>query len=829
MLIASFSACLSAHAGPKWWTEHGSDVDITGPQSNNLRAQAVDDGIVRLWIKHDAPFTRKPSKALVTDLPAARPMKVKDSDAGAALTSNDLRVDVDRATGSFTVQSKDGKQTLLQNVQIAFKDGGSWSLSYGLAKDEHLLGLGQDNRNGGKLERRGTIRDLWSGQQINSGNVTASYPVPLLISTGPKGHAYGLFIDNVHHMRFDLGASDKDRVSAAVDGGEADLYIIDGPTPKQVVERYTKLTGRPSLPPLWVLGYWQSKCVFWQWSDIDEAAKQLTARGFPFDVMVIDYSWPEFLNNYKWDKRWSGKDFTPESKIEDYAKKGVKIVMSNSGPMVVKESPTFEPGWKAGVFATDGKGNPVQAGYYKGELLDFTSPSMDGWLYPQVKPLVDSSVAGWWLDLTEPEGEDEHTTYKDGGSADIHNQYSLLETEWFENAQLKAKPDVRPWILTRTGSAGIQRHHASMWTGDIHTDFATLSAHPAEMLSSGLSGINWWTCDSGGFLSGFYKNDQFGAHARLYERWMQFSVFSPITRAHHVGAVMPYEFGSSTEAGCLHYLQLRYKMLPYIYSYAWEASQDGLPITRSLALEYPDDPQSLNTPGDEYLFGREMLVAPVLHDNMSNRAVYFPPGKWIDWDYGYEYDGGKTWVVAAPQNHIPVAVRAGAIIPLAPPLRNTSEKPWDPITLDVFPSGTSTFKLYNDDGKSFKYGKGDETITDITCKAGTKSVSLNVAESNKLYAPKQYIVRFHLNNTPNKVEVDGAAAQAGVDASNLGVGQWVWSAEDRILTIRFASGTAKRHTVVAHYDSQTLPRRIAPSLKEDMPDTAGEKTASGAQ
>lgn len=791
------SGAVHAAVNPAW-TGQGGVIEVSASASRNLQARAVDDGVVRLWIKNSPRFERPLSQALTGGARKAAPLSATLQGGRLALKSPALQVQIDRKTLGFTVLSQDGAQAILRDARVSFQDGGAWTLDYTLSPDEHLLGLGQDNRNGGRLERRGTVRDLWSGQQINSGNVTANYPIPLLISTGTHGHAYGLFVDNTHHMRFDLGASDKNTVSATADGGEADLYLIDGPTVKQVVERYTKLTGRPSLPPLWALGYWQSKCVFWQWSDLDDAEQQLTKRGFPHDVMVIDYSWPEYLNDYVWDKRWCGKDVTPAQKIQNYARQGVRIVMSNSGPMVVKESPTFEPGWKSGVFATDGKGNPVQAGYYHGELLDFTSPNMDAWLYPQVKPLIDSGVAGWWLDLTEPEGDSPQTVYQGGGSAGVHNQYSLLETQWFENAQLKANPNVRPWILTRTGSAGIQRHHASLWTGDTHSDFATLAAHPGEMLSSGLSGITWWTSDSGGFLSGFYQNDQYGAHARLYERWMQLSVFAPITRAHHSGPVMPYEFGAAAEQGCLRYLQLRYKMLPYIYSYAWEASQTGLPITRALALEYPSDPKSLTTPGDEYLFGREMLVAPVLRDGVSRRSVYFPPGKWIDWDYGYEYDGGKTWVVAAPQNHIPVAIKAGAIIPMAPLMRNTSEKPWDPITLDVFPFGTSHFTMYKDDGKSFGYQKGESTLTKFTSVASARAVKFGIEESNKKFTPKRYIVRLHLNSAPKAVTVDGAAAK------------FTWDAKDRVLTVELASGASRRHAVVAMLDSRILPRRIAP-------------------
>jgi alpha-glucosidase len=767
------------------------------------RVEALDAGVVRLWFKPDGDFTRKVSLAM------------QEAPAGRVPLADSLKVSAD--SSGFSVAARDGS-VLIENARLTLSTSaaGAWRLSYPLGKDEKLFGLGQDNRNNGRLDRRGTIRDLWAGQQIQSGNVTAQYPIPFLLSTGRNGRSYGLFFDNTHRLRFDLGKTDPDALRVEADGGEIDLYVIDGPRPADVVERYTNLVGRPSLPPLWALGYWQSKCTYWDWEPLDEAYNQLTARGFPVDVMVIDADWPEVMTNYQWAPRWIGKDFTPADKIKGYAEKGVRIVMSQSGPMVKQESPTFASGWAAGVFATDGKGNPVEAGWYGGKLLDFTHPKMNDWLWPQTRRLDEQGISGWWLDLTEPEGEPPQTQYYGGTPAEIHNQFSLLSTLSFEGVQLAVHPGQRPFVLTRAGSAGLARHHAAVWTGDVYSDYATLRAHPPEMLNSGLSGFAYWTSDTGGFLSGDYKNDRFGAHARLYERWMQFSAFGPITRAHKAGGVPePYALGTATEQGTRHYLQLRYKLMPYIYSYAWQASQTGLPLTRALLLEFPNDPGSAAAPGDEYLFGRELLVAPVLYEGLTNRKVYFPPGQWIDWDYGYEYDGGRDWVVAAPQNRIPVAVRAGAIIPMAPDMKNTSEKPWDPLTVEIYPSGRSSFTLYRDDGISFGYRKGSYTLTQLACDETGSSVRVSIEESNKLFTPKEYALRLHLSRKPDSLSVDGAK-----------VADWSWDAGVRVLSAHLASGAALKHEVVVALSGKTLPRLIPPALKADVIDLKAEAAGS---
>ncbi|HZZ58805.1 MAG TPA: TIM-barrel domain-containing protein [Opitutaceae bacterium] len=738
------------------------------------RLESISPGITRIWYEPAGqPFRRLPSLA-VPDLPPTRRVST------ALVGGEDF-------------------STLLH---VERRPDGSWTLTMGLAPEEHLYGLGQDNKNNGRLDRRGTIRDLWAGQQIESGNVTAQYPIPLLLSSGRGGHAYGLFFDNTHRLKFDLGATQRDRLEVDADGGEIDLYVLDGPRLADVIGHYTALTGRPSLPPLWALGYWQSKCTFWDWDQLDRAYRTLMADGFPVDVMVIDADWPEVVTDYRWAARWiaSGHGLTPAQKIAEYAREGVRIVMSQSGPMVNPASPTFATGWAQGIFATDGQGHPVECGYYHGDLLDFTNPQLNNWLWPQTRKLDEAGIGGWWLDLDEPEGEPPQTRYYAGTPAEIHNQFALLCALSFEGVQLAVHPNQRPFLLSRAASAGMQRHHAAVWSGDIYSDYATLRAHPPEMLNTGLSGMPYWTCDTGGFLEGYYKNDRYGAHARLYARWMEFSAFSPITRAHKVVDPFPYDFGPQTEAIARHYLKLRYQLMPYIYSYAAEASRDGLPIVRALPLEYPSDPGALAARGDEYLFGRDLLVAPVVTEDQTRRTVYFPPGRWFDWDYGYEYQGGRTWTVAAPLTRIPVAVRAGAIIPLAPEMRHTGEKPWDPLTVEIYPEGHSEFTLYRDDGISFAYENGALTQTRLASDAGASGVGFTIAASNGAFATHEYRLHFHLRRTPAAVTVDGAPVPTD------------WNPVARILTVWAGPNGGLDHRVAVTLTGGELPPRPAPAL-----------------
>lgn len=800
-------------------------VDNAGPTAATVaagprqrwRVEACDPGIVRLWLEPTGEFRREPSLAL-EQAPSERvPLAVEETDSAATVRTDALVVTLDRRTARFRIAAR-SSAPLTEGVVVADGKGGdAWTLAQSVASEEHFLGLGEDNQNEGRLDRRGTLRELWAGQKISSGNVTAEYPIPLILSTGRGGHAYGIFFDNVHRLRFDLAKASPSEVRCDADGGEIDFYILDGPKLSDVLERYTRLTGRPSLPPLWALGYWQSKCTYYDWKALDEAYKQLSSRGFPVDAMVIDADWPEVVTDYRWSSRWlrSESGESAERKIADYAGRGVKIVLSQSGPMIRENASNFASGWAAGVFATDGTGHPVECGYYGGKLLDFTHPGLNAWLWPQTRKLNESGVAAWWLDLTEPEGEPPQTRYHGGRPKNVHNQFSLLCIRSFEGVQLTVHPDKRPFVLARTASAGAQRHHSAVWTGDIYSDYATLRAHPPEMLNTGLSGMPWWTCDTGGFLTGYYKDDQFGAHARLYERWMQFSVFSPLARAHKAGGLPePYQYGPSVEQSTRHYLKLRYRLLPYIYSYAWEASRRGLPLVRPLLLEYPDDPGSLASAGDEYLFGRELLVAPVLREGQTRRSVYFPPGRWIDWDYGCEYEGGRTWVVSAPPNRIPVAVRAGAIIPTAPDMPNTAAKAWDPLTLEVFPSGRSTFTLYRDDGETFAYRNGAYTLSRFTSEETGGSVSLRIEETNALFVPNLYRVRFHLDREPISASLDGKAF-VRVGGGPPEAGQWSWDSDSRVLSVAFEAGKFLSKTLNVSLSDKKLEPRPAPFLSEE--------------
>ena len=646
--------------------------------------------------------------------------------------------------------------SIITSVKDIGRDNEQVYCVHSMTENEHFYGLGEDNDAYlGNMDRRGTARELVTGQRINIGHVTADIPVTFFMSTG-ENSPYGIFADSSYRMNFDMGKTASDEYSWSADGGSFVYYLFAGDNFGEILNEYTDLTGKPSLPPLWALGYIQCKCSYWCWDEIDEIIDTLKEKRVPLDCIVFDFDWAENFHNFKWNKRWKG--MSPQ-KISEYRKDGLHFMVSNSGPMIRKDSDVFQSALEAGILAKDKDGNTVTCGHYGGELMDFTNPDMKNWIKGKLENLLDEGVESWWLDLTEPEGDPDGTQYHDGDKAKVHNIFSLMNTKLYNEITLEHNPDKRPFILTRTGTAGIQKYNVSIWSGDVFSDYKTFAAHIPEALNTTMSGIPMWTSDSGGFMSStsnsvdnrnIYKNDA-AAHAALYERWLQFAAFCPVMRVHHAGQSSPFVFGEMLTNNIAHYVRLRYRLIPYIYSYSYLTHTTGEPIMRALVFDYSNDKNVLDI-RDEFLFGKEILVAPVTTEKVTERTVYFPEGEWYDWDYGYRYEGGKSYTVYAPQNRIPVFVKSGSIIPMAEQAYNTKDIDRKRINLVIYPKGTCSFTLYADDGISYKFEKNNFTETFIECCEEKDCTKINVTNSNLLYSPEEYSFEIHINAKPVKVE-----------------------------------------------------------------------------
>ncbi len=634
-------------------------------------------------------------------------------------------------------------------------------LEIALEAEDRIYGLGEDNDAAfGRLDRRGTVRDFLTGQRINQNHVTADFPIPFFL-LARKGRVCAFYLDNTSNLLADLGRTDADVLSIKAPAGGCRLYAISGDTCADVVQTWTGLTGRSAIPPLWVLGYMQSKCAFWDWEEIDDVIETFHEQRVPLDSIVFDFNWARTFNDFHWAERW--QDLSREKMHRCREEYGIRFMASNSGPMLKADSCTHPAAREAGIIARDAEGKPVVCGYYSGELIDYTNPAAQSWLKPQLDPVMDDGIEAWWLDLTEPEGDSETTQYHAGSRANIHNIFSNAVTSAFQNIMEQHAPGKRPFVLTRTGTAGIQRRPTALWTGDIYSEYGTLTAHVPEALNTQLSGVGMWTCDTGGFLSptnndacphNLYHNDR-AEHGQLYERWMQFSAFTPILRTHHAGGEsVPFRYQDLTVSGMAHYIRLRYRLIPYIYSLYHENWLNGTPIMRPLFWHYPEDEKAYAV-ADEYLFGGELLVAPVLTEKTDRREVYFPAGRWFDLDYDCVYEGPATAEVYAPQNRIPVFVRAGAILPMAKDALNTRDLDLTRLDLHIWPEGESAFTLYADDGETTAYQQGDFTATRLSCREEDGRLTVSVTPDNGRYPLREATLHIRMKQFPSRILANG--------------------------------------------------------------------------
>jgi alpha-glucosidase (family GH31 glycosyl hydrolase) len=310
----------------------------------------------------------------------------------------------------------------------------------------------------------------------------------------------------------------------------------------------------------------------------------------------------------------------------------------------------------------------------------------------------------------------------------LHNAFDLYRFRAFAEGEARDRPEGRAWMLCRSGAAGMQRLGAGTWSGDINTTFTTFEAQPLLGLGLAMSGVPYFGTDIGGF----YPNRLDG---ELYARWFQFGAFSPIFRAH--GWVwrehLPWAHGPEVEAICKKYLELRMRLLPYIYGLAWQAHTHGLPLMRPLVLAYPDDPNVWEL-GSQYLFGPDLLVAPVTRAGATHWPVYLPAGTWYDFWTGERHEGGQSVSVETPLQTVPLFARGGSIIPLGPVVQRADERPLDDLTLLVYPGAPGACTLYEDDGATQAYRDGQYAVTEARSSFDDGVVRVTVSAARGEYA-----------------------------------------------------------------------------------------------
>ena len=645
--------------------------------------------------------------------------------------------------------------------------------SFVFSGEQHFYGLGQG---GGGLDRLGVTRQLWN-THIGHGP-GSDIGVPLLVSS----RGYGLFFDNSADASIAVGRSDNGvRIVYTAETGALAWYFLQGGDLRGLMREVADLLGHQPLPPRWALGFLQSTRHFRDTEEVRQLPRTLREKRIPCDGMIYLSTYGEALG---WNKgvghlEWQPKLWADPAAVVEEVRSQHFEVITHEYPVLHEESPLFAEAELRGFLLAEGyeRAGATGTSYRQGQrLIDFTNAQAAAWWWSAHRELVRIGIAGWWLDGGE--GPPATARLHAGRGRLVHNIYDRFRHEAFAKGEAADRPDTRVFLLCRSGAAGMQRFGSSTWSGDINNDFATLDAQIPLGLNTGLSGVPYWGTDVGGFFHPIPET------AELYARWFQLGAFSPIFRSHgwvwreHV----PWAHGERVEAICREYAELRYRLLPYTYTLAWHAHTLGLPLMRPLVMNSPDDPRVWSL-GHQFLWGDDLLVAPVTREGATAWPVYVPAGPWYDFWTGARYDGPAGITVEAPLERLPLLVRGGAIVPMGPVVQHTGERPLDDITLRIYPEGSSRFELYEDDGRTNAYQRGQYALTAFECAANPGEVTVRIGEAvgDRSVVPPDR--RYHLElkmDLPAAVYVAGHGELPRLVGEGGGAGWWT---DDRGFTV----------------------------------------------
>jgi alpha-glucosidase (family GH31 glycosyl hydrolase) len=713
-----------------------------------LAVSIAAPGIVRITIgEGDGPtYLPKNAAALQPDDPVAdRSLPVETGALALRLVDKHTALEFCDRGGKARLRLELSALDLSPRLRLRFEVVG----------EQHFYGLGQG---GQPFDRLGAVRWLWN-RHVNHGP-GGDIAVPLMLSNA----GYGLFFDHSGPATIDPGRSyDVICIDYECAAGPLDFYYLGGTDLRETLGLVATLLGRPTMPPRWALGYLQSTRHFESRADVLGLADTLREKNLPCDALIFLSSYGEALG---WNIGVGHLDYQPSlfadpsELIGSLHERGFRV-MTHEYPVLHATSPLYDEAAENGYLLDDGYGQgtraePRQTDYHQGQrYLDFARPEVGAWWWDRHAALCEDGVDGWWLDGGEgPDGAVE-------GDPGLHNRYDVYRQQAFAEGEARDRPQRRPFLLCRSGGPGMQRFGAGCWSGDINNTFPTLEAQPSLGLNVGLSGIPYWGTDIGGFYAVAPQT------AELFVRWFQFGSFCPIFRAHgrNWRLHLPWSYGEEIEAICRRYIELRYRLTPYTYTLAWQAHQAGLPLMRPLVLNYPDDPRVWEV-ASEYLWGDDILVAPVTRGGATHWPVYLPAGVWHDFWTNEIFHGPVDINVPAPLDRLPLFVRAGAILPLGPVAQHWDGHAPAEMTLLVYPGGRSSFTLYEDDGETNAYRDGHYALTEFGCETSAEEVVLSIraAQQADFKAPqgRTYSCRIRATESPRTLEVadsDGRARE----------------------------------------------------------------------
>lgn len=604
------------------------------------------------------------------------------------------------------------------------------------------------------MNRRGNRLQLYN--RAHYGYETTSellnYTLPVVFSSAK----YLLHFDNAPIGYLDLDSGENNTLTYETISGRKTYQLVVGDSWKEIVQNYTLLTGRQPMPPRWALGNFSSRFGYRSQQEVLETIQKFKEDEIPVDAVIIDLYWfgPEIKGSMG-NLEFVRDSFpNPRQMISSLEDQGVKTILVTE-PFILTTSSKWEEAVEEEVLATDGAGKPFTFDFYFGNsgLIDIFKPEARDWFWNIYKDLIAMGIGGWWGDLGEPEVHPSKLRHVSGTANEMHNVYGHSWAKLVYEGYQQDFPDQRPFILMRAGAAGSQRYGLIPWSGDVNRTWGGLQSQPEIALQMGVQGLGYMHSDLGGFAGDNMDNE-------LYVRWLQYGVFQPIYRPHGQEEVAsePVFREPQTKALAKQAIELRYRLLPYNYTLAFENNREGTPLMRPLFFEEPDSTKLYNV-ADTYLWGNEFLISPVLDSAQVEKSVYFPStSNWFDFYSGKRYKGGTAQNIAVKEAYIPTFVRGGAFIPMAKPMQTTANYNAGGLEVHYYFDNDvkkSSGYVYHDNGHTpDAFKNGSYEILHLTSEVEPNALNLRIEkEQGENATPSIKLVEIIIENLDKTVEL----------------------------------------------------------------------------
>ncbi len=731
--------------------------------SGNQYSLTVDDGkyifqfyspeILEVHFIPTGETMEDSSHAVVMELPRQAIAQVNEQRNSITLESEALSVRI--RNDPFQISYfHDDEQVIAERA--GFERDTLETIEFSITESEALYGTGSRALG---MDRRGHRLPLYNKAQYGYSNYSEqlNYTLPVVLSS----KQYLLHFDNAPIGFIDLDSQGNNTLTYETISGRKTYQLVVGDTWLDIMDNYTKLTGKQPMLPQWALGNFASRFGYHTQNEVLETVSLFKEDEIPVDAVIIDLFWfgktiQYTLGNLEF---YADSFPDPDRMICELREQDVETILITE-PFILKTSNRWEEALEEEILAVDSTGEAAEFEFYFGEggIIDIYSEKGYTWFADINKALFERGVTGMWGDLGEPEAHPSYVIHETGTADEVHNIYGHDWARLVFNSFLEVDGNMRPFVLMRAGYSGSQRYGLVPWSGDVSRSWDGLSSQVEIALQMGMQGLAYMHSDLGGFTPA-------EADGELYVRWMQYGTFQPIYRPHADKALPsePVFWDDTTKALAKQAIELRYQLLPYNYTLSWENTMTGAPLMRPLFFEEPENEQLFDY-DTSYLWGKDLLIAPIMNAGQETIELYAPAGSsWFDFYTDESLDGGQYHTVATHMEYIPTYVRSGAIIPMAQPMQSTKE--YDGNTLDIHyfyhaDAGSTTATVYNDDGLTFKaYEKGEYELLQFKAVADEESIALTLsAEIGANYVAQDkslYLVIRSIDRDPAQVTVNG--------------------------------------------------------------------------